>query len=483
MAECLPRVELYTETFLESSLVRDCVNAFYSSVLRFWTRVCKFHRRHRLWNFVRVIWNDYEVEFRELEIDMVKCQGRVEGWFFKIHYRRMPLLVTNVALASALANHIGESKVARTQQQTVNMALLEAQLSYRQKDIIAWLASMSYGVDYYMEDFANAKAARHTNTCQWLLAKDDIVRFIETTPRDDAFLWIYAQPGAGKTVLAAFLVDHFASRRHSDCVLFFFCKDTDDDKRTPIAVARSLLYQLFRALRDRLMASTLIQDISDAMDESGHRTALDFPTIWRIFSNHISDLVTATIIVDALDECRDSNTLTHNLRSLASSCNAAVVLTSRKEEHLYQLLHQGPSLEVSPDDVDADIKAFVEAKVAASPRLSQPSVKQLIVKRLCESHEGMFLWVHYIVKELKSCVSLEQVQEELRGLPKGLDAVYQRILQRLQETLEKQTFKLCSKVLTWVTTAVVSGALPTLVEEVSNNNLATFEDRRTKAGS
>lgn len=346
----------------------------------------------------------------------------------------------------------------------MSISLLEAQSSSRQKDIIAWLAPTGYSVDYYIEDFANAKAARHANTCQWLLARDTFVQFSQPTPRADAFLWIYAQPGAGKTVLAAFLVDHFASRLESGCVLFFFCKDTDDDKKTPIAVARSLLYQLFHALRDRRMASALIQELTDAMNESGHKTALNFPAIWKIFSNHILDLTPATIIVDALDECRDSEILIQSLRSLASSCNVAVILTSRKEEHLYQLLHQSPSLEVVPDDIDADIKAFVEAKEAASPRLSQPSVKQMIVKRLCESHEGMFLWVQYIVKELKSCVSLEQVKEELRELPKGLDAIYQRILQRLQETLTKQTFELCSKVLTWVTTAIVGDTLGPLVK-------------------
>ena len=85
MVECLRRVELYTETFLDSTLVHDCVNAFYSSVLRFWTRACKFYRRHRLWNFVRVVWNDYEVESGELETDMITYQDRVEGWFYKIH--------------------------------------------------------------------------------------------------------------------------------------------------------------------------------------------------------------------------------------------------------------------------------------------------------------------------------------------------------------------------------------------------------------
>ena len=79
MIECLPRVETYSEAFLESSMVQDGVSAFYSSVLRFWTRACKFYRRRRLWNFVRVIWNDYDAEFKELEMDMVRCRDRVEG--------------------------------------------------------------------------------------------------------------------------------------------------------------------------------------------------------------------------------------------------------------------------------------------------------------------------------------------------------------------------------------------------------------------
>lgn len=333
-------------------------------------------------------------------------------------------------------------------------SLSEAQSSSMQKEIIAWLAPTGYAVDYYIDDFANAKAARHANTCQWLLARDAFIHFSQVI-HSGSFLWIYAQPGAGKTVLAAFLVDHFALREQPGCVLFFFCKDTDDDKRTSVAVARSLLYQLFYALRRRSMESALCEETSLAIQESGHNTALRFATVWKILTNHISRLTSAIIVVDALDECRDSEILVESLRSMASTYKVGIILTSRKEEHLYQLLNQSPSLEVVPDDLHTDIKAFVEAKVAASPRLSHPSVSRLVIKRLCESHEGMFLWVQYMLKELKSCVSFEQVQEELQELPKGLDAVYQRILERLQDTLDKQTFKLCSKVLTWVTTSLV----------------------------
>ena len=465
MIECLPRVEIYTETFRDSKLVQDSVEVFYSSVLRFWTKACKFYRRGGLYKAVRVVWNDYDVEFRQLESDMVGCQNRIEGWSLANHWKSKSYLLTKTALASALAEHIGDSKVARAQQQIVNTSLLEAQGSIRQREIIAWLAPTGCAVDYYLEDLANGKAARHANTCQWLLARNTFIQFSETITRSGALLWIYAQPGAGKTILAAFLVDHFALRQQSGCLLFFFCKDADDDKRTSIAIARSLLYQLFLALRERDMVSALIEELSFAVDESGHKTALSFSAIWKILSSHISVLKPATIIVDALDECRDSDTLIRSLRSMASAYNVAVILTSRKEEHIHQLLNQIPSLEMTKDDIDADIKAFVQAKVAASPRLSQPSVQQLVVKRLCESHEGMFLWVQYMVKELKSCASLEQVQADLQELPKGINALYQRILERLQETLDKHMFELCSKVLTWVITSIVGVALALLVDE------------------
>ena len=89
MVDCLPRIELYTETFMDSDLVRACVSAFYTSTLRFWTRACKFYRRHRLLNFIRVIWNDFDAEFSDLEVQMIENRDRVESkppmCMFKIH--------------------------------------------------------------------------------------------------------------------------------------------------------------------------------------------------------------------------------------------------------------------------------------------------------------------------------------------------------------------------------------------------------------
>ena len=47
----------------------------------------------------------------------------------------------------ALDEHIGESKAARVQQQSVNSAILTTQDAERERKIIAWLAPNSYGVN------------------------------------------------------------------------------------------------------------------------------------------------------------------------------------------------------------------------------------------------------------------------------------------------------------------------------------------------
>ena len=152
---------------------------------------------------------------------------------------------------------------------------------------------------------------------------------------------------------------------------------------------------------------------------------------------------------------KDSHLLIQGLKSITTTGTVKVIATSRKEAHLYKEMGTGLSLEISTEDVNADIAAFAKAKVLTSTRLSHPSVRDLILQRLSNAHGGMFLWVYLMLKELKSCVSLSQVQETLENLPKGLDDIYKGILQRLHDSLHSHTLDLCSKVLTWVVTAIV----------------------------
>lgn len=344
-------------------------------------------------------------------------------------------------------------------QQSVNLELLEVQSLTRRKEITAWLAPASYDVEYYSNDFAVAKALRHPKTCMWVLDKKEVTQLsYENQEPGEAFLCIFASPGAGKTVLSSFLIDHYRSVE-SRSVLYFFCKNTDADKNTSTAVVRTFLYQLYKSVKDQRLRESLNNDLGIALDRSGQQRAVNFTVLWQLFSTHVRSLGPATIILDALDECQDVNRLIQSLKSLSTLRSIKVIVTSRKEPHLHNDLNNFTSMEIAPEDVDADIAAFVEAKVAASSRLSHPLVRDLVIKKLCNTHNGMFLWVYLTLKELKSCFSTSQVQDALTKLPTGLDGIYKSILQRLQTTLTRSSFDLCSKVLTWVVTAVVGSNL------------------------
>ena len=362
-------------------------------------------------------------------------------------------------LGAALAEHIGDSRAAKVNQQLVNSELLIAQTSTRRKEITAWLAPVAYDVEYFSSDLVSARALRHPKTCTWILQKTEMTQLYHTScGSEKSLLWIYANPGAGKTVLSSFLIDHLKSAESDavqENVFYFFCKNTDVDKNTSTVVVRSLLYQLYKSIKDQKASQSLDHDLAVALDGSGQPRAVNFTVLWQLFSTHVTSLSSATVILDALDECQDPNQLIDGLKELSKLRSIKVIVTSRKESHLDNELNGVSSIEIAPEDIDADIAAFVEAKVEASSRLSHPMVRDLVITKLCNAHDGMFLWVYLVLKELKSCISMAQVEDALAKLPTGLDGIYKSILDRLQTTLSRSSFDLCSKVLVWVVSATV----------------------------
>lgn len=367
--------------------------------------------------------------------------------------------MANGELGAALAEHIGDSKAAKVNQLSVNAELLRAQVSTRRKEIIAWLAPLAYDVEYFSNDLDSARALRHPKTCRWILDKRELTQLCDTCHGSEkSFLWIYANPGAGKTILSSFLIDHLGSEELNplrEKVFYFFCKNTDVDKNTPTVVVRSLLYQLYNSVKDQKASQSLSADLGVALDQSGQQSAVNFTVLWQLFSTHVINLTPATIVLDALDECQNPDQLIEGLKELSEVSSLKIIITSRKEMYLRQELINVPSIEMTSEDIDADIAAFVEAKVEASPRLSLPVVRDLVIIKLCSAHDGMFLWVYLVLKELKSCISMAQVQDALVKLPTGLDGIYKSILHRIQTNLTRSSFDLCSKVLTWVVSAVV----------------------------
>ena len=154
-------------------------------------------------------------------------------------------------------------------------------------------------------------------------------------------------------------------------------------------------------------------------------------------------------VLDGLDECSDARIFVQELRFLVKDIKAKVLITSRQEKYLLKEFGTCDSLTLTPDHVQKDIETFVEYKMARNPRLSNPLVVHLMGEKLLRSNNGMFLWVRLVLKELKACLSVEQIRQTLIELPRELESIYSAVVKRLRMTLTRAAFEVSRKVLAW----------------------------------
>lgn len=321
-----------------------------------------------------------------------------------------------------------------------------------------WLAPTTYECYHYEQDLEDARSTRHPGTCQWIEPRPLFKTWKSSKlGSESALLWIHAIPGAGKTVLASYLIDLARNTkgvnldRHS--VLYFFCKNADIDKNSPVAVARALVYQLLQSLGLN-KRQEIIRDLQLLKATGGQPRAVSFRSLWNFFCKQCQNLPHATIILDAADECSDPHFLIPGLLNLARQGAARIVVTSRREPELVDAFKTVPSLCIGADDLRADIKVYLEYQVSKSAILSDLRVRSRIVRILNIRSKGMFLWVALMLKELESRSTIDEIESALASLPDGLSEVYEQILVRLHRTLKPSRRVFCCRLLRWITLAM-----------------------------
>ena len=324
-------------------------------------------------------------------------------------------------------------------------------------DLIQWLAPITYDCSHFEQDLEDARSVRHPGTCKWIEPKP-LFQSWKTSKLGSvsSLLWIYAIPGAGKTVLASYLVDQARNmeRLTPNCqsTMYFFCKNADADKNNPLAIARALVFQLLQSPK-LAKRQEFIEDLKLHKATGGQSRAVSFRPLWNVLCKYCRDVPDATIILDALDECSDTNFLIPGLIKLAHQGSAKVVITSRREPELVGEIERVPSVAIGAEDLQDDIKAYLEYQVSQSSMLSDPRVRSRIVRILSVRSKGMFLWVALMLKELESRSTIDEIESALSSLPDGLNEVYERILIRLHNTLKSSRKTFCCRLLKWITLA------------------------------
>ncbi|KAI9429172.1 hypothetical protein H4582DRAFT_2032752 [Lactarius indigo] len=269
-----------------------------------------------------------------------------------------------------------------------------------------------------------------------------------------SLLWIRGNPGSGKSVLCATIIEELKRTVGSSLVTYFYFDFKDATKRD----VRGLLSSLLIQLSDK--SDTCWSTLSDLYTE--HQDGSDQPSEATLVQC-LKDMVKSVphtpfyIIVDALDECPNT-TGTPSPREKVLNLikdlvgvqypNLYLCVTSRPEQDIRTVLDPLTPIfcRVSlhgeggqREDINMYIRSFVGLDRAMQKwRVEE---RQLVIHTLSERADGMFRWVFCQLDTLRRCIAAS-IRQALDELPASLDETYERILQGIPVQKREHTHRL-----------------------------------------
>jgi hypothetical protein len=294
------------------------------------------------------------------------------------------------------------------------------------------------------EAFRNRNPDRVADTCEWFLDHPEYDKW--KTRESSSLLWVSADPGCGKSVLAKFLVDHLRKPKSKEdrpeFVCHFFFKDDSDEQRSGVLALRALLHQIFTD------DQALLRHAFDAFEFKGLDMFDEFESLWDILSNITRDpeAINLVIILDGLDECESvsQGKLLENINKLYGHKDLntkpflRMILLSRPETIIQNLFCQNAAIvrlrgEDEPENISKDVELVVRSHIKDLVGKGLPLDTLLVLqKALIDRADRTFLWITLIIDLLEDAAREGASQKELEDLldTRDIDALYAHLLQK-----------------------------------------------------
>ncbi|KAJ6118823.1 hypothetical protein N7471_013443 [Penicillium samsonianum] len=299
-------------------------------------------------------------------------------------------------------------------------------------------------VNYAEQKNINPKRAE--GTCRWAFQSPECIRWRESNCND--LLWVSADPGCGKSVLARSIIDDYSESSHPTVrICYFFFKDNDDQNNLATALC-SVLHQLFSQQSD------LLTHAIPTWEKNGGALRQEVDELWRILMAATSaDISRKTIcIFDALDECRetDQRRLIEKLQAFHRQPSSSTeetclkfLVTSRPYDHIQDhfraITDSFPHIHIKGeeqnDQIHEEIDLVVRTRVrelAESVPLS-PELHHQVEKKLLEMEHRTYLWLHLAIDDIRTTLkhSLRPGENSITLVPSSVNAAYEKILCRV----------------------------------------------------
>jgi hypothetical protein len=228
---------------------------------------------------------------------------------------------------------------------------------------------------------------RQEGTCEWFLRAPEVKRWLSEA---NGTLFCPGIPGAGKTMVAAVAIDHLFGlvQQSSHGVAYVFCnyKIQEQDASSMLA---AILKQLMQT------RPSIVEPVERLHEQHAGRGTR--PTLTEI-SSALRDVLehypTVYVVVDALDECRDSNgtrgQFLAKLRDLQAGRDLRLMATSRFIPEIMDSFEDAHWLEVRASQ--DDVKSFIAGQIYRLPRCIQHNIElqSLVEEKIVEAVDGMY---------------------------------------------------------------------------------------------
>ncbi|KAJ3567562.1 hypothetical protein NPX13_g6720 [Xylaria arbuscula] len=312
----------------------------------------------------------------------------------------------------------------------------------KRTEILRWISSEPYGKHHKRECETFLEG-----TGEWLISHPIFQQWKDESA--SSLLWLHGIPGSGKSKLTSLVIEDAMEafqRQQAPSPAYFYCSrnPAEPGRSDPEKILASIVRQFSSPAPGKPLLQPMITTYQSQEDEGFPNDSLQLRDSYELLLKLLNSYPTATIIIDALDECdpRTRQSLLDKLEGVLreSSTLIKIFVSSRDDQDIKYKLRGYPALELSSDLNSVDIGRFVKYETKSlieQGKLLQLSNRQddlvqKIIQEVSNGAHGMFRWASLQLQALCDLVTDKAILERLGRLPQTLKELYQEILDKIQ---------------------------------------------------